>query len=112
MFHGAMEADGFSLDDKRDPVEANDIPDSLERWKQRSPKKGIDRKAKAFFVPAAEIRENKYDLSINRYKEIAYEEVKYDPPHKILDQLEALEAEIMADLKELRGMAGNLKSQI
>jgi len=63
-----------------------------------------DRKAKAFFVPVAEIRENKVDLSINRYKEIACEEVKHAPPHKILGPLEALEAEIAADLKELRGM--------
>jgi len=101
-----MEADGFSLDDKRDPIEANDIPDVLERWKQRNPKKDTDRKAKAFSVPVAEIRENKHDLSINRYKEIAWEEVKYDPPLKILDQLEALEAEITVDLKELRGMVG------
>ena len=99
-----MEADGLSLDDKRDPVEANDIPDILKRWKKRKPKKGTDRKAKAFFVPVDEIRENKYDLSINRYKEIEYEEVEYDPPEVILDQLEALEVEIGADLKELRGM--------
>ena len=70
-----MEADGRSLDDKRDPVEQNDIPDVLKKWKQRDPKKKSDRKAKAFFVPAEEIRENKYDLSINRYKEIEYEEV-------------------------------------
>ena len=64
------------------------------------------RHAKAFCVPVAEIRGNKYDLSINRYKEIAYEEVPYDPPHKILDQLEALETEITADLKTLRRMLG------
>jgi len=101
-----MEADGLSLDDKRDPVEENDIPDILARWKKRKPKKDTDRTAKAFFVPVDEIRENKYDLSINRYKEIKYEEVEYDPPHVILDQLEALEAEIGADLKELRGMLG------
>jgi type I restriction enzyme M protein len=99
-----MTADGLSLDDKRDPVEANDIPDILKSWKKRNPKKKTDRKAKAFFVPVDEIRENKYDLSINRYKEIEYEEVEYDPPEVILDQLEALEAEIGADLKELRGM--------
>lgn len=90
----------------RAPVEANDIPDILERWKQRNPRRDTDRKAKAFFVPVAEIRENRYDLSINRCKEIKYEEVTYDPPGKILDQLKA---EITADLKELRGMVGNLK---
>ncbi len=55
-------------------------------------------------MPVEEIRENKYDLSINRYKEIEYEEVEYDPPLVILDKLEALEKEIAGDLKELRGM--------
>jgi len=99
-----MTADGLSLDDKRDPVEENDIPDILACWKKRDSKEESDRKAKAFFVPVEEIRENKYDLSINRYKEIEYEEVEYEPPQVILDQLEALEAEISADLKELRGM--------
>ena len=41
-----------------------------------------------------DIAANKYDLSVNRYKEVAYEEVEYDSPSVILDQLEALEAEI------------------
>lgn len=63
-----MKADGLSLDDKRQPVEANDIPDILARWKDRDPKKDTDRTAKAFFVPKSEIKENGYDLSINRYK--------------------------------------------
>lgn len=113
-----MQADGFSLDDKREPVEANDIGDVLvqwQRWKSvrdqfADPKSKIkefrDRKARAFAVPVQEIRDNKYDLSINRYKEIEYEEVEYDSPLEILDQLEALEAEITSDLKELRGMLG------
>lgn len=99
-----MQADGYSLDDKRDVIETNDIPDVITRWKNRNPKKDTDRKAKAFCVPVAEIVENKYDLSINRYKEIEYEEVEYDPPAVILDELEALEKEIAKDLKELRGM--------
>jgi type I restriction enzyme M protein len=120
-FHD-MQADGFSLDDRRDLVEANDIPDVLEQWKEwresktRNSKSEIrnsdfdirdsfsDRKAKAFCVPVEEICENKYDLSINRYKEIEYEEVESDQPQVILDKLEALEAEITGDLKELRGM--------
>ncbi len=102
-----MDADGFSLDDKREPrPEQNDIPDIQAKWHARDPRKQSDRGAKDFFVPVEEIRENKYDLSINRYKEIAYEEVQYDPPHVILDQLEALESEITADLKTLRGMLG------
>jgi len=61
---------------------------------------------KAFFVPVQEIRDNKYDLSINRYKEIAYEEVEYDPPKVILKKLRKLEDEIKKDLDELEGMLG------
>lgn len=106
VFFYDMEADGLSLDDKRTPIEENDIPDIIEKYQAFKAGKGdfSDKKTKAFSVGKDEIANNKYDLSINRYKEIAYEEVEYDPPHKILDQLEALEAEIQADLKELRGM--------
>jgi len=99
-----MQADGYSLDDKRDKIEANDIPDIIEKWQPRDPAKDTDRKAKAFFVPVQEIIDNKYDLSINRYKEVEYEEVEYDPPKVILSQLRELETEIMADLDELEGM--------
>lgn len=100
-----MEADGYSLDDKRDPTPGkDDIPDVIKQFGERSPKKKSERKAKSFFVPVEEIRENKYDLSINRYKEIEYEEVEYDPPLVILDQLESLEKEIAKDLKQLRKM--------
>ena len=99
-----MAADGRSLDDKREKIEANDIPDILEIWEKRRPSKDRDRKNKAFFVPAQEIRDNKYDLSLNRYKEIAYEEVKYDPPNVILKRLRMLEDEIKKNLDELEKM--------
>jgi type I restriction enzyme M protein len=82
-----MEADGLSLDDKRQPIQQNDIPDLLQRWKQRNSERDTDRAAKAFFVPKAEIATNGYDLSINRYKEVAYEEVQYEPPKVILQKL-------------------------
>jgi type I restriction enzyme M protein len=101
-----MEADGYSLDDKREKVADNDIPDVIARWKVRDPKAASDRTAKAFFVPASEIRDNKYDLSINRYKEVKHEEVQYDPPKVILTKLRALEDEIRKDLDELEGMLG------
>jgi len=65
-----------------------------------------DRKAQAFFVPADEIRTKNYALSINRYKEIEYEEVQYEPPKEILRKLRALEDNIMADLDKLKGMLG------
>jgi len=106
VFFYDMQADGYSLDDKRDPIKANDIPDIIEKYKEYTAGKGdfSDKKAKAFTVSKEDIAAQKYDLSINRYKEVEYEEVKYDPPNIILDQLESLETEIQSDLKELRGM--------
>jgi len=99
-----MTADGYSLDDKREPVAANDIPDILARWKARDPNSNTDRTARGFFVPKAALAANKYDLSINRYKEIEHEAVAYAPPLQILDELGALEEEIQQDLRELRSM--------
>ena len=57
-------------------------------------------------MSAGDIRENKYDLSINRYKKTVYEEEQYDPPREILDRMMGLEKEIMVDMEELRGMLG------
>ena len=101
-----MQADGLSLDDKRQPVETNDIPDMLKRWKERNPEQDTNRTSKAFFVPKAEIEENEYNLSINRYKEVEYEEVEYEPPKVILQKLWELEDEIRRNLNELKGMLG------
>ena len=99
-----MEADGYSLDDKREKVAENDIPDVIARWRKRAPEADADRTAKAFFVPAEDIRKNGYDLAINRYKEFVYEKIEYDPPEVILKRLRELEAEISKGLDELEGM--------
>ncbi len=106
VFFYDMQADGYSLDDKREKREQDDIPDIIKKYHQYQNGKGKfkDRKQAAFTVRKKDIAENKYDLSINRYKEIEYEEVEYDPPLEILDQLESLEKEIQGDLKALRKM--------
>ncbi|MEW6736003.1 MAG: class I SAM-dependent DNA methyltransferase [Acidobacteriota bacterium] len=101
VFFYDVEADGYSLDDKRDEVPENDLPDVLKRWRARNPKKDTNRTDKAFFVLAKEIRENNFDLSINRYKEVIPEEIKYEPPKVILERLKELETEITHDLVEL-----------
>ena len=106
VFFYDVQADGFSLDDKRTPIDANDLPTCKERFKNRDPQKDKDRTTKAFFVPAQEIRDNKYDLSLNRYKEEVYEEVTYESPKVILQKLRALETDIQKDLDELEGMLG------
>ena len=97
-----MQADGFSLDDKRTPQpEKNDIPDILKQFKNRHKEKPADRKGKAFFVPFEEIKENNYDLSISKYKEIEYEEVEYEKPEVIKKKILELENKIIGALKDL-----------
>ncbi|MCY4428183.1 MAG: class I SAM-dependent DNA methyltransferase [Halieaceae bacterium] len=106
VFFYDVEADGFSLDDKRVPAKENDLPDCLARWQARDSKKDMDRTDKAFFVPASEIREANYDLSLSRYKERVYEEKEYDPPQAILERMKALNNDIANDLAELEDILG------
>lgn len=102
-----MKADGFSLDDKRTPQpEKSDLADILARWQKRDAEGKRARTEQSFLVPKSEIAENDYDLSINRYKEVEYEAVEYDPPKVILARLEVLEEEIAKGRKELEGMLG------
>ncbi|WP_259781414.1 type I restriction-modification system subunit M [Aestuariispira ectoiniformans] len=104
VFFYDVEADGFSLDDKRSKVEANDLPDVLNRWRERDPAKDTDKTDKAFFVSADDIRANKYDLSVGRYREVVYEEEAYDPPQEILKQMKGLQEDISKDIADLEGL--------
>ena len=117
-------ADGWSLDDKRAPLLAegklgsfpaasltgdehtkNNLPDVVARWKQRTrDERQRSRAAQSFCVPKAEIAEQGYDLSLNRYKEVEHEEIEYRSPCEIMDDLDRLEKEIHDGLAELRGI--------
>lgn len=99
-----MTADGFSLDDKRSPVADNDIPDIIARFRNLDAEKDRQRTEKSFFVPKAEIVDNGYDLSINKYKKTEYKSVEYPPTSEIMAQLRKLEQEIGAAMDELEGM--------
>ena len=105
-----MQADGFSLDDKRQEVSENDIPDIVKRyadWRENGSESGEASRArteKSFVVPKEEIVENDYDLSINKYKEIVYEKVDYPPTSEIMADLIASEAEIQKGPLELQAM--------
>lgn len=96
-----LQADGFSLDDKRQKIEGDDIPDLLARWINREPKKVTDRTAKAFFIPKKEIEKNKFDLSVNRYREMKASAIKYKSPKEIIAMLKIIEKDISAGLTEL-----------
>ena len=119
-----VEADGWSLDDKRTPLLSDDklgplpssalseaeaaknnLPDILARWKEREGKeRKRPRTAQSFCVPKADLVAQGYDLSLNRYKEVVHQEVAHRAPTEILVDLAKLEAEIQQGLKELEGM--------
>ena len=120
-----MQADGFSLDDKRAPLlpeeklevqltaplsaeehSKNNLPDVLFRWEKRD---GAEREnartAQSFCVPKAEIAATgTYDLSLNRYKEVEHTEVTHDSPAEIIAELRALEKDISVGLIKLEAM--------
>lgn len=103
-----MEADGYSLNDNRTPIEDNDIPDIIEAFKNLSDQEDKSRTGKSFMVDKEEIAENDYDLSINKYKEIEYEEVEYDPPQVIIGRIESMEREIQDGLEDLKKILGDM----
>ena len=101
-----MKADGYSLDDKRQEITDNDIPDIIERFQNREQEKDRARTEQSFMVPLADIVANDYDLSINKYKEVVYEKVEYESTETIIGKIEELEKEIQQDMTELKKLLG------
>lgn len=99
-----MKADGRSLDDKRTPINENDIPDIIQRFKNPEQETERKRTEQSFFVERQDIVDNEYDLSINKYKEVEYIPVEYPPTQEIMANLHELEMEITKNLAELEKM--------
>jgi type I restriction enzyme M protein len=119
-----LEADGWSLDDKRAPLlpegklgpvpgapltpdkhAKNNLPDTLARWTSRTGSElHRSRTEQSFCVPKADIVAPGYDLSLNRYKEVVHEEVEHRPPPEILTDLATIEQEIQVEMKNLADM--------
>lgn len=99
-----MQADGFSLDDKRSPIKENDIPDIIERFHNREKESERARTDKSFFVSKQEIVDNEYDLSINKYKKTEYTAIEYPPTEEIMKKLFELEEQIGGELQALKEM--------
>lgn len=128
-----LKNDGYSLDDKRSPIKSNELPHLVASWKHYRTLKGLpvdnfigeklktfltketvdeingktnyhDRTTNAFIVAKNEIASNKYDLSINRYKEIIYDLEELEHPKILIRRLKELENEIISDLSELENM--------
>ena len=101
-----MTADGFSLDDKRTPVNENDIPDIIERFKNLDKEVARKRTDKSFMVPKDDIVNNGYDLSINKYKEVEYVPVEYPPTSEIMANIREIEKQIKEEMDELEKLLG------
>jgi type I restriction enzyme M protein len=119
-----VDADGWSLDDKRTPLLAeeklgaipkaslseeehakNNLPNVLTRWRERDgAERERPRTAQSFSVPKADIATQGYDLSLNRYKEVVHEEIDHRPPKELLAELAKIEEEIQQGMRELAGM--------
>ena len=105
-----MQSDGFSLDDKRNKLDDDgDIPNIIEKWKAIKEDSAIEptKEDKWFWVEKEEIVGNDYDLSINKYKKVEYEEVVYEKPEVILDKIEALEKSILDDIAVIKEMVSS-----
>ncbi len=99
-----MQSDGFSLDDKRTPLDKSDIPDIVARFHALDQEAGRERTEQSFLVPKDEIVGNDYDLSINKYKQSDYVEEEYPHPLEIMAEINELEKKIAAGLAELEDM--------
>ena len=102
-----MKADGFSLDDKRNPIAENDIADIVARYHNLEAETSRTRKEQSFLVPVEEIREKGYDLSINKYKEIEREKVVYEASDVIFGRISSLEEEILSAMEEFKSLMSN-----
>lgn len=101
-----MKADGYSLDDKRQEIADNDIPDIIERFSNLEKEMDRSRTEQSFMVPLADIVSNDYDLSINKYKEIVYEKVEYESTETIVGRIEEIEKDIQQNMSELKKLLG------
>lgn len=99
-----MKADGFSLDDKRNPVADNDIPDIIARFHALDAEADRTRTDKSFLVPVEEIREHDFDLAFNTYKETIREVVEYEAPEVLIGRAAALAAKITDGINSLQSL--------
>lgn len=99
-----MKSDGFSLDDKRSPVDNSDIPDIIERFRNLDKESGRERTEQSFFVPVQEIVDNDFDLSINKYKKTEYVAVEYPSTSEIMAEIKELNKQIEMEISELEKM--------
>jgi type I restriction enzyme M protein len=111
------DADGYKLDANHDqPIDDDDLPALVDAFKNREACwqrwQGRDSEAvwaeKWWFARAGELRTSDFNLSASRYRPQTREQVEHRDPLEILDELRAVEGEI---LEELDGLADRLRER-
>lgn len=103
--------DGYKLDANHDtPIEADDLPALTEayqvyeqnwmKWQARD--SGAEWTDKYWFADAATLRANDFNLSAGRYRPMSQATVEHRDPRELLDELAAIEAEIVEEVEALR----------
>ena len=98
-----LTADGFSLDDKRTPIAASDLPDVLAKWPTR------EEGPNSYRVPIAKIQKHDWSLAAGRYKPVVASTVTHDTPAEILGDVLKLETEITRRGTSLLALLGRKK---
>lgn len=107
--------DGYKLDANHDTaIEADDLPAliaayrdrvaGLKKWEKRDTK--AEWTAQWWFADAATLRANDFNLSAGRYRPMSQKQVEHQDPRELLDELAAIEAEIMEEVEALRASLG------
>ena len=100
-----MQADGYTLDDKRSKIDNDDIPDIIARFNNLAGEEARTRRDRSFLVPVEEIRANDYSLSMNKYIEVVRETRQHEAPEVILGRIEELENDILKAFMDLKAFS-------
>ena len=91
-------------------LEKNNLPDLVARFRKRnSSERERNRTEQSFTVSIDDIRDTGYELSMNRYKEIIFEDEETRDPQEILDDIVALDGEITEALAKVRDLLGDAR---
>jgi type I restriction enzyme M protein len=103
--------DGYKLDANHDtPIERDDLPELIavyrsefERWvdwEARDPAQVWPEKW--WFADVATLRSNEFNLSAGRYRPMSQAAIEHRDPRELLDELAAIEVEIVEEVEALR----------
>ena len=103
--------DGYKLDANHDqPIEADDLPGLVDVYRNREANWAAwelrdtttEWTDKWWFADATTLRSNDFNLSAGRYRPMSQAAVEHRDPREILDELAAIEAEIVEEVEALK----------